>query len=122
MPAQGITPDDLREFKVDLTNEIKKLFRESNAQQTRKWLKSSEAREMLGISWSTLLNLRINGALQYSKIGGIIFYSAAHIHPLFFKFSNWHISTLTHYPLFFKFSNPQIFESSNFQILEFWNP
>jgi hypothetical protein len=40
----------------------------------KKWLKSSEVKKLLGISTGTLENLRVNGSLSYSKVGGIIFY------------------------------------------------
>ena len=44
-------------------------------EQPKKWLKSSEVKSLLRISPGTLQNLRINGTLTYTKIGGIIFYS-----------------------------------------------
>ena len=51
MPAQIITTDDLREFKIELLEDIKNL----------------------------LQTLRINGTLPYTKIGGIILYDAGEI-------------------------------------------
>jgi hypothetical protein len=48
----------------------------------KKWLKSSEVRKMLGISPGTLQNLRVNGSLPFTKIGGIIFYSQEDIERL----------------------------------------
>ena len=39
-----------------------------------KYLKSAEVMEMLQVSPGTLQNLRINGTLPYTKIGGIILY------------------------------------------------
>ena len=44
-------------------------------EQPKKWLKSSEVKKLLRISPGTLQNLRINGTLTYTKIGGSIFYS-----------------------------------------------
>ena len=41
---------------------------------TKKYIKSAEVMEMLQVSPGTLQNLRINGTLPYSKIGGIILY------------------------------------------------
>jgi len=38
-------------------------------------LRSPEVREMLDISPGTLQNLRINGTLPYTKIGGVIYYA-----------------------------------------------
>jgi len=34
---------------------------------------------MLGISAATLQNLRVNGTMPYSKIGGVIFYDKAEV-------------------------------------------
>ena len=75
MAAEMITTDDLREFKMDLLDDIKKLFTGTNSQSKKKtWLKSPEVRELLGISAGTLANLRVNGTLPFSKVGGIILY------------------------------------------------
>jgi hypothetical protein len=46
----------------------------SKTEQPAQWLKSSEVRKLLKISPGTLQNLRINGTLNYKRIGGIIFY------------------------------------------------
>ena len=74
MPTEIVTTDDLREFKTDLLKELKKLLKEHHGQPTKKWLKSYEVRELLGISPGTLQNLRVNGTLPFTKIGGVIFY------------------------------------------------
>ena len=49
----------------------------SKSTQQKQWLKSTEVRKMLNISPGTLQNLRINGVLSYTKVGGIIFYAYA---------------------------------------------
>ena len=74
MPTQIITTDDLREFKVELFCELRKMFLEHHGQPAKKWLKSYEIRKLLGISPGTLQNLRVNGQLPFSKIGGVLFY------------------------------------------------
>lgn len=74
MSATIITTDDLYEFKAELLEEIKHLLQTHNGQPTKKWLKSPEVRELLGISPGTLQNLRINGTLPYTKIGGVLYY------------------------------------------------
>jgi hypothetical protein len=52
----------------------KKLLRkDSGYKPEKKWLKSSEVKKMLGISPGTLQNLRINGMLPFTKIGGLSF-------------------------------------------------
>lgn len=74
MPSEIITTDDLREFKTELLAEFRKLLKEHHGQPAKKWLKSYEVRKLLGISPGTLQNLRINGTLPYTKIGGSLFY------------------------------------------------
>lgn len=74
MPTEIVTTDDLREFKVDLLKEFRKMLKEHHGQPAKKWLKSYEVRELLGISPGTLQNLRVNGTLPYTKIGGVMFY------------------------------------------------
>jgi len=75
MATTVLTTEDLKEFKIELLQEIKTLLKsqkESNLE--RKWLKSSEVRKLLGISPGTIQNMRINGTLPYSKMGGVILY------------------------------------------------
>lgn len=74
MATEIITTDDLREFKLELLDEFKKLLKEHSGQPTKKWLKSTEVRKVLDISPGTLQNLRINGTLPFTKIGGVIYY------------------------------------------------
>ena len=74
MPTEIVTTDDLREFKIELLQELKKMLKEHHGQPAKKWLKSYEVRELLGISPGTLQNLRVNGTLPYTKIHGSMFY------------------------------------------------
>jgi hypothetical protein len=74
MAATIITTEDLIEFKKELLEDIKKIFESQTTTQNKKWLKSAEVRELLNISPGTLQNLRINGTLSYTKIGGIMYY------------------------------------------------
>ena len=75
MAAEMITVDDLRDFKMDPLDDIKKLFSSPlNPSKKKTWLKSPDVRELLGISAGTLANLRVNGTLPFSKVGGIILY------------------------------------------------
>ena len=75
MAATIITTEDLLEFKMELLDDIKILLQTSNGQSIKKWLKSPEVRDLLGISPGTLQNLRINGTIPYSKVGGVLFYN-----------------------------------------------
>jgi hypothetical protein len=82
MPAQIITSDDLREFKLELLDEIRVIIREQKSNTTKQWLKSVEVRRLLNISPGTLQTLRINGTLPYTKIGGTNYYNASDIDTL----------------------------------------
>jgi hypothetical protein len=79
MAAEIITTDDLREFKIELLDDIKKLITISNGQPQKKWLKSPEVRKFLNISPGTLQNLRINGTLPFTRMGGVIYYDTEDI-------------------------------------------
>lgn len=68
---QVVTKKDLLNFGNLLLNEIKTV---NTAEQHPQWLKSSEVRKLLKISPGTLQNLRINGTLNYNRIGGTIYY------------------------------------------------
>lgn len=82
MPTSIITTDDLRDFKMELLEDIKKLLTKQTSGNLKRYLKSSEVMEVLQLSPGTLQNLRINGTLPYSKIGGIIYYDSEEIHRL----------------------------------------
>jgi hypothetical protein len=78
MAVQIITIEDLNEFRSLLLNDLKE-FIQPESQQIKQWLKSNEVRKLLNISPGTLQNLRINGTLTYTKIGGIMYYSYSDI-------------------------------------------
>ena len=81
MAVQVITLEDLNEFRNLLLNDLKEII-QSKPQQTKQWLKSNEVRKLLNISPGTLQNLRINGTLSYTKIGGIMYYNNADLEKL----------------------------------------
>ncbi|MDT0676493.1 helix-turn-helix domain-containing protein [Autumnicola musiva] len=76
MPTSIITTEDLAKFKKELLGEIKDLLKQHSKEPLKKYFKSSEVIKMLKISPGTLHNLRENGTLPYSKIGGLIFYES----------------------------------------------
>lgn len=82
MPSEIITTDDLREFKTELLTEFRKMLKEHHGQPSKKWLKSYEVKKMLGISPGTLQNMRINGTIPFTKIGGILFYDSEDIRKI----------------------------------------
>ena len=71
---QLVTLKDLHEFKNELLIEVKKSIKETTGQPVKRWLKTNEVRKILGVSITTLLTLRINGVLRYSKIGGCLYF------------------------------------------------
>lgn len=74
MAASIITTEDLQQFKHELLGDIKEILSENSGLQTKKWLKSPEVRKLLSISPGTLQNMRVNGTLPFTKIGGVIYY------------------------------------------------
>ena len=81
MAVQIITIEYLNEFRNLLLNDLKEIIN-SKPQQSKQWLKSNEVRKLLNISPGTLQNLRINGTLSYTKMGGIMYYNHADIDKL----------------------------------------
>lgn len=82
MPTTIITTDDLREFKLELLDDIKELLSKQIPGPKKRFIKSSEVMELLRISPGTLQNFRINGTLPFTKIGGIIYYDVVEIHQI----------------------------------------
>ena len=74
MPATVVTTDDLRELKTELLDQIKKMLQEQLGQPVKKWLKSTDVRDLLGISASTLQCIRDSNQLPFTRVGGVIFY------------------------------------------------
>ena len=81
MAIEVITREDLNEFRTLLLSDLNTLLN-SKPQQQKLWLKSNEVRKLLNISAGTLQNLRINGTLTYTKIGGIMYYDNSDIDKL----------------------------------------
>ncbi len=78
MSVNILTTDDLLNFKAELFSELKTILK-TEAAPIKKWLKSDEVKKILKVSPGTLQTLRINGTLQYTKLGGIIYYDYEHI-------------------------------------------
>jgi hypothetical protein len=72
MTVELVTKNDLTQLKNEIFEYLSEMF--SDKVSSKKWLKSADVMEMLGISSGTLQNLRVTGALPYSKVGGSIFY------------------------------------------------
>ena len=78
MAVEIITKDDLLRFKRDLLAELVEILKEKTVDKPE-WIKSPQVRKLLHISAGTLQNLRVNGTLPYTKIGGVIYYAVADI-------------------------------------------
>jgi len=73
MAAEIITKEDLEFFRERLLKDIKELLGKS-AEEPKKWLKSYQVKNLLKISDGTLQNLRVNGTIRFTKIGGTLYY------------------------------------------------
>lgn len=73
MHLEIITRSDMADFKTELLDEIKKILQPGS--ENKEWLKSSDVMKLLGCSAGTLQNLRVNGTLPFSKMGGTLYYS-----------------------------------------------
>ncbi|QKJ30274.1 helix-turn-helix domain-containing protein [Mucilaginibacter mali] len=76
MNFELITLQDLNNLKNELLGEIRgiKKMIQPGGIEPKQWLKSYEVKKLLKISSGTLQNLRINGTLRYTKIGGLLYY------------------------------------------------
>ncbi len=83
MNVELVTKNDLDNLRDTLLKELRSLV--GVRTDTKKYLKSSEVRELLGCSAGTLQNLRVNGTLEYTKIGGTIYYASASVDEVFEK-------------------------------------
>mgnify|MGYP001112854661 FL=1 len=71
---QLATIEDLQQLKTELLFEIKKLLKSITTSSEKRWMKTKDVRELLGISQGTLQSIRVNGSLPYTKIGGVYYY------------------------------------------------
>ena len=74
MAAEIITKSDLDEFRKLLLADIAEMLGGKPQGANSNWLKSFQVKNMLRISPGTLQNLRVNGSLPFTKVGGIIYY------------------------------------------------
>lgn len=81
MAISIITKEDLQQFKTELLEAIEALL-QGNTTEQKLWLRTSEVKKLLNVSLGTLQNLRINGTLSYSKIGGTLYYNYKDIEKL----------------------------------------
>ncbi|OJW80303.1 MAG: hypothetical protein BGO69_05595 [Bacteroidetes bacterium 46-16] len=80
---QLVTVEDLEIFKVELLSAIRQLLMDRNGGTPKKWLKSAEARKLIGFSPGKLQTVRNSGLLAFTKIGGNIYYDQDDLLRLF---------------------------------------
>ena len=71
MGIEVVTVDDLENFRLKLLQDLQNLML---THTPKKWLKTHEVTEMLGMSEVTLQTLRNKGIIPYRKLGGICYY------------------------------------------------
>ena len=72
-----ITKADLEQLKKEIKDVIISLIDDKFSKN--KWLKSNDVQKMLGVSNSTVKNLRLKGVLPHSRMGGSIYYNYSDI-------------------------------------------
>ena len=77
-----LTKKDLVEFELKILEKMDHLLKPN---LTPKLLRNADLKKMLKLSDSAIQNLRIQGQLPYSKIGGTIYYKLEDVEKLFEK-------------------------------------
>lgn len=85
MQVEMITREDLQSFKAELLQELKQFLSTATTNKQKAWLRGHEVRKLLKVSAGTLQNLRVNGQLHPSKIGGSFYYDYREIESLLEK-------------------------------------
>jgi hypothetical protein len=77
--SEIVTKQDLIDSLVKIVDEIQQIIDEKVTPK-KKWLRSKDVREFLGgISNSKLQTLRINGTINYTKLGSSYYYDQEEI-------------------------------------------
>ncbi|SDF60804.1 Helix-turn-helix domain-containing protein [Dyadobacter soli] len=74
MNIEIITREDLQTLKAEILAEIRQLLGKDKRITEEPWLRSYQVRRLLNVSSGTLQNLRMQGLLTYTKVGGTLFY------------------------------------------------
>ncbi len=85
MSIAMITLQELLLVKAEMLQEIKTIMLASPHYHQRQWLKTWEVKQMLGVSLGTLRNMRDRRQIEYTKIGGLLFYNHQNIMQLIEK-------------------------------------
>ncbi len=77
------TLGDLDRLKSEMISELRFLLDSKKESQPKRWVKTTEARKILGFSAGKLQAVRENGLLPYTKIGGNLYYDTEDLAKLF---------------------------------------
>jgi len=80
MYLEIVTKQDLSNLKNEILLELRAIVK--SAPIEKEWLKSSDVRRILNCSPGTLQNLRVNGKLPFSKVGGTMYYKLSDVKTL----------------------------------------
>ena len=70
-----ITKEDLQKFKEELFAELRRpSYKLNKKNEQKEWIKTFDVRKLLDISQNTLVSLRRNGTIRFSKISGTFYY------------------------------------------------
>lgn len=72
---QVLTYEDFKQFEARLLKEIEEIKKALPSISPKKWLRSSDIKELLEISHGKLQTMRNNKEIPFTVIGGTIFYS-----------------------------------------------
>jgi excisionase family DNA binding protein len=82
MAAQIPTTEDLQILKEEIIKELRSLLGKEKNETSGKWLRSNEVCKLLGVSQSTVQNLRYSGVLPFTKINGIVLFDKEQIEKI----------------------------------------
>lgn len=75
MSSRPITPQDLERLKAEIVQEILRVLKLKPRPEPKEWLKSYEVKKLLGVSAGKLQNMRDQGIISFTRLGGLLLYS-----------------------------------------------
>jgi len=73
-----VTKEELQQWEKDVVQRIIDLIRSNHSDQEN-WVKTEEARQILGCSRGKIYSLREKGILKHRKLGGTYYYDMGSI-------------------------------------------
>lgn len=78
--SQLLTKDDLQEFQKSILKQLKELL--PKLPENERWLKTAEVCKMFKISHNTLLAMRLNKTIAFTRIGRNLYYKQSDLENL----------------------------------------